>query len=255
MSKMSSINNGHNDNLNHNNTNQNNIKENLDNIRMRVERAAKKTGRKPEEIKIMAVTKNVTPDKIAEAIDAGIMDLGENRVQELQKKVNDANLLDKYINWHMIGHLQKNKVKYIIDIVDMIHSLDSIELAAEINKRAQKADKIIGILVQVNIAEEETKFGIYKEHIMDFIREVSKYKNIKVRGLMTIAPHVQNPEDVRYVFRQLRKIFIDISRENIDNIDMEYLSMGMSNDFEVAIEEGANIIRVGTAIFGKRCKI
>jgi pyridoxal phosphate enzyme (YggS family) len=232
--------------------NQNNIRENIDNIRMRVEKAALKAGRKPEEIKIIAVTKNIAPDKIIEAIDAGIVDLGENRVQELQDKINTINALKKNANWHMIGHLQRNKVKYLIDSVDMIHSLDSIELATEMDKRAQKADRIIDVLVQVNIAGEKSKFGIYEDRVMDFVKKVSKCKNIKVKGLMTIAPLVQDPEDARFVFKQLRKIFIDISRENIDNIDMDYLSMGMSNDFEVAIEEGANIVRIGTAIFGKR---
>jgi pyridoxal phosphate enzyme (YggS family) len=232
--------------------NQNNIRENIDNIRMRVEKAALKAGRKPEEIKIIAVTKNIAPDKIIEAIDAGIVDLGENRVQELQDKINTINALKKNANWHMIGHLQRNKVKYLIDSVDMIHSLDSIELATETDKRAQKANRIIDVLVQVNIAGEKSKFGIYEDRVMDFVKKVSKCKNIKVKGLMTIAPLVQDPEDARFVFKQLRKIFIDISRENIDNIDMDYLSMGMSNDFEVAIEEGANIVRIGTAIFGKR---
>jgi pyridoxal phosphate enzyme (YggS family) len=232
--------------------NQNNIRENIDNIRMRVEKAALKAGRKPEEIKIIAVTKNIAPDKIIEAIDAGIVDLGENRVQELQDKINTINALKKNANWHMIGHLQRNKVKYLIDSVDMIHSLDSIELATETDKRAQKANRIIDVLVQVNIAGEKSKFGIYEDRVMDFVKKASKCKNIKVKGLMTIAPLVQDPEDARFVFKQLRKIFIDISRENIDNIDMDYLSMGMSNDFEVAIEEGANIVRIGTAIFGKR---
>jgi len=232
--------------------NQNNTKENIDNIRMRVGKAAQKAGRKPEDIKIIAVTKNISPDRIIEAINAGVFDLGENRVQELLDKINDINVFNKNINWHMIGHLQKNKVKYLVDNVAMIHSLDSMELAMEINKRAQNAGRIIDVLIQINIAEEESKFGLFKEQVMDFIGKVSELKNINVKGLMTIAPFVNNPEDVRFVFSQLRKIFIDISRENIDNIDMDYLSMGMSNDFEVAVEEGANIIRIGTAIFGKQ---
>ncbi len=232
--------------------NQNNIRENIDNIRMRVEKAALKAGRKPEEIKIIAVTKNMPPDKIIKAIDAGLVDLGESRVQEFQDKINYINDLNKNVNWHMIGHLQRNKVKYLINSVYMIHSLDSIELAREIDKRAQKANRRIDVLVQVNIAEEESKYGIFADQVMDFIVGLSKLENINVKGLMTIAPLVKNPEDVRFVFRRLRKIFIDISRENIDNIDMDYLSMGMSNDFEVAIEEGANIVRIGTAIFGKR---
>jgi len=230
------------------------IKQNIDKIKERVEKASKKAGRKPEDIKIVGVTKNVEPVRILKAIDAGIVDLGENRVQELQEKINAIRAANKNenVNWHMIGHLQKNKVKYLIDSVVMIHSLDSVELAQEINKRAQKAGKIIDVLVQVNVAGEESKFGISKDEAMNFIKEISKYRNIKVKGLMTIAPLVSDPEEIRFVFKELRKIFIDISRENIDNIDMDYLSMGMSNDFEVAIEEGANIVRIGTAIFGKR---
>ncbi|NSW90345.1 MAG: YggS family pyridoxal phosphate-dependent enzyme [Firmicutes bacterium] len=228
------------------------IKQNIDKIKERIEKASKKAGRKPEDIKIIGVTKNVEPVRILKAIDAGIVDLGENRVQELQEKINTIRAANKNVNWHMIGHLQKNKVKYLIDSVVMIHSLDSVELAQEINKRAQKAGKIIDVLVQVNVAGEESKFGISKDEAMNFIKEISKYRNIKVKGLMTIAPLVSDPEEIRFVFKELRKIFIDISRENIDNIDMDYLSMGMSNDFEVAIEEGANIVRIGTAIFGKR---
>jgi pyridoxal phosphate enzyme (YggS family) len=152
----------------------------------------------------------------------------------------------------MIGHLQTNKVKYIVDKVSMIHSLDRIELAKEINRRAEKAGRVMEVLVQVNVAGESTKFGIEPSSALQFVKDVSRMGNVRVRGLMTIAPLVSDPEDVRWVFAGLRQLLIDIRKENIDNVSMDYLSMGMSNDFEVAIEEGANIIRPGTVIFGKR---
>ncbi len=229
------------------------IKENIEVIRKRIEKAAIKAGRNPSDIKLIAVTKNVEPQNIIEAIEAGVVDFGENRVQEL---LNKANIIeeksDKNIKWHMIGHLQTNKVKYIVDKITMIHSLDSLKLAQEIDLKAQKLGKTIDVLIQVNIAEEVTKFGLKKYEVLDFVQMVGSLKNIKVKGLMTIAPFAENPEQVRFVFSGLRKIFIDICRKNINNIDMKYLSMGMSNDFEIAIEEGANIVRIGTAIFGKR---
>mgnify|MGYP001443791936 FL=1 len=229
------------------------IKENIEVIRKRIEKAAIKAGRNPSDIKLIAVTKNVEPQNIIEAIEAGVVDFGENRVQEL---LNKANIIeeksDKNIKWHMIGHLQTNKVKYIVDKITMIHSLDSLKLAQEIDRKAQKLGKTIDVLIQVNIAEEVTKFGLKKYEVLDFVQMAGSLKNIKVKGLMTIAPFAENPEQVRFVFSGLRKIFIDICRKNINNIDMKYLSMGMSNDFEIAIEEGANIVRIGTAIFGKR---
>ena len=225
------------------------IKENIKALRKRVFDAAAKCGRKAEDIRIIAVSKTIDIERIRVAVDEGIPDLGENRVQELTEKYD---IIDRACNWHLIGHLQTNKVKYIIDKVSMIHSVDRIELAEEIQKHAQKAGRIIDVLVQVNVAGEETKFGISPDKAMEFVRLLAGFSNLKVKGLMTIAPLVNNQEEVRGVFRKLRKIFIDINEENIDNISMECLSMGMSNDFEVAIEEGANIIRVGTAIFGKR---
>jgi PLP dependent protein len=152
----------------------------------------------------------------------------------------------------LIGHLQTNKVKYILDKVSLIHSLDSMELAREIQKRAEKAVKTMEVLVQVNVAGEESKFGMTPAETLSFVRELKHFDGLKVRGLMTVAPMAENPEDVRGVFRSMKKIFIDIKQENIDNIDMAYLSMGMSGDFEVAIEEGANLVRIGSAIFGKR---
>ncbi|MGI6669226.1 MAG: YggS family pyridoxal phosphate-dependent enzyme [Acetivibrionales bacterium] len=225
------------------------IRENYDKICLRVRKAAERAGRKPEEIKIVAVSKTVDPERMKKAFECGITDFGENRVQELCKKYD---IIDVDCNWHLIGHLQTNKVKYIVDKVSLVHSLDRMGLAVEMQKRAEKAGRVLDALVQVNVSGEETKFGISPKDTVKFIHEISKMGNIRIKGLMTIAPEVQNPEDIRWVFAELRKLLIDIKEENIDNIDMEYLSMGMSNDFEVAIEEGANIIRVGTALFGKR---
>jgi len=225
------------------------IKCNIEQIMERVERAAQKSGRSAKDITVIGVTKTIEPERIKSAIKAGIVDLGENRVQELLEKYD---VIDDECRWHLIGHLQTNKVKYIIDKVSLIHSVDSIELAREIQKRAEKINRVMDVLVQVNVAEEKSKFGIRKNETKEFIKELAQLGNIKVKGLMTIAPLADNPESVRYVFRELNKLLIDIKQENIDNIDMTFLSMGMSNDFEVAIEEGSNIVRIGTAIFGKR---
>ena len=225
------------------------IRENYEKILSRVREAAARSGREPGEIKVIAVSKTVTADRVKAAFDAGLTDFGENRVQELCDKTD---ILDIGCNWHLIGHLQTNKVKYIADRVSMIHSLDSLELADEIRKRAQKAGRRMDVLIQVNVAGEESKFGIKPEETLEFVKAVGKMENIKVKGLMTIAPMAENPENIRWVFANLRKLLIDIRKENIDNIDMDYLSLGMSNDFEVAIEEGSNMVRIGTALFGKR---
>ena len=225
------------------------IGENINSINARIREAALRSGRNPQEIKLVAVSKTVDADRINEAFKCGITEFGENRVQELCEKYD---ILDVKCNWHLIGHLQTNKVRYIIDRVSMIHSLDSMDLAAEIQKRAEKAGKLVNALVQVNVSSEESKFGINPENALQFVREVSRMGNIRVKGLMTIAPLTQEPEDIRWVFASLRKLHIDIKQENIDNIDMECLSMGMSNDFEVAIEEGSTMVRIGTALFGKR---
>ena len=226
-----------------------NIKENLDSIYSRIKVAAEKSGRRSEDIKLIAVTKTIDVDRIKSVYDYGILDMGENRVQELLEKYDK---LDQSCKWHLIGHLQTNKVKYIIDKVQMIHSVDSLQLAKEINVRAEKLGKKIDILLQVNVSGEESKFGISPNEVLEFIKIISQYRNIALRGMMTIAPYSPNTEDVRYVFRKLYDIYIDIKHEKIDNVSMDYLSMGMSNDFEIAIEEGANVVRVGTGIFGKR---
>ncbi|MDK2798633.1 MAG: dependent protein [Clostridiales bacterium] len=228
-----------------------NLKDNIHHVNARITQAAKRANRDPEEIMLIAVTKTVDADIINDAIDLGIKNIGENKVQEICHKYDLINNKQD-IKWHLIGHLQTNKVKYIIDKVDLIHSVDTLKLAIEINKRAQKIDKIMEILVQVNVAKEESKFGVSIEQCNNLIEQISKLSNVKIKGLMTIAPYTKNPEDVRPYFRQLKDLSIDIKRKNYDNVDMEYLSMGMTGDFEVAIEEGANIVRIGTAIFGER---
>lgn len=225
------------------------INENCERISLRIRAAAQRSGRNPEDIRVIAVSKTVDAARISKVLEWGITELGENRVQELCDKFDIINMK---CNWHLIGHLQTNKVKYILDKVSMIHSLDRLELAKEIQKRAEKTGRQVEALVQVNIAAEDSKFGINTENTLDFIKEISGMGNIRVKGLMTIAPLAENSEDIRWVFADLKKLLIDIRKENIDNIDMDYLSMGMSNDFEVAIEEGANMVRIGTAIFGKR---
>ena len=224
------------------------LKQNIQQIKKRIEAAAERSGRNPEDIYLIAVTKNFSAELIQEAVDNGIVFLGENRVQEAKSKVD---LVKGNIEWHLIGHLQRNKVKTAIDIFTMIQSLDSWRLAEEIQKRAQQADKVIDVLVQVNIGSEETKYGIDPDDTEVFIEKVATLPNLKVRGLMAIAPFKENPEDVRAYFRHLRD-FQSIKEKSIENVSMEYLSMGMSNDFEVAIEEGANMVRIGTGIFGTR---
>lgn len=226
------------------------IKENIDDIVKRIEVTCKKAGRNPNDITLIAVSKTVESPKVREALEAGIDNLGENRVQELIKKYED--LKDTGIKWHMIGHLQKNKVKYIIDKTVLIHSVDSLSLAEEIDKRAKNRGLVANVLIELNIGEEESKFGIKEENIYDFIKSLENFENIRVLGLMTVAPFCENPEDVRWVFKKMKDIYDKISTMNLKNAEMKYLSMGMTNDFEVAIEEGSNMIRIGTAIFGAR---
>ena len=226
---------------------------NIQSIKKRIQDAAIRTGRTPKEVKLVAVTKTVEPDIIKEAIVHDILCVGENKVQEIERKYPSFDYDQyKHIAWHMIGNLQTNKVKYIIDKVSMIHSVDRYKLAAEINKQAQKINKVVDVLVQVNISGEQSKFGISPEKCEELVREISLLEHVKVRGLMTMAPFTKESEKARPVFQKLKHLSIDIIEKNIDNISMEYLSMGMTGDFEVAIEEGANIVRIGTGIFGKR---
>jgi len=227
-----------------------NIKKDIDNILSRVEIAAKHSGRRLEDITVIAVSKTVDAQKAKQAIEGGLSDLGENRVQEFVNKYEQ--LCNMNIKWHMIGHLQKNKVKYIIDKAELIHSVESIELANEISKKAKMNGIVSKVLIELNIGEEDSKFGINAVNAYDFIKEVSEYENITIMGLMTVAPYVDNPEDVRWVFKKMKEIYDNTSEMKLKNVDMKYLSMGMTNDFEVAIEEGSNIVRIGTGIFGSR---
>ena len=217
------------------------IKENLDYIKKRIQVNTK------EDVLLLAVTKTVEIDKINYAVENGITDIAENKPQELVKRYE---VLKDKVNYHLIGTLQTNKVKYIIDKVSMIHSLDRISLCEEIQKRAKNKIKC---LVQVNISKEDSIHGLFKEEVIPFIIKVSKdYPNIKIMGLMTMAPFFEDNEKTRDVFTDLKKLSIDIKNLNIENVEMKYLSMGMSNDYEIALQEGANIVRIGTAIFGKR---
>ncbi|NLL17759.1 MAG: YggS family pyridoxal phosphate-dependent enzyme [Clostridia bacterium] len=218
-------------------------------LRQRIAIAAEQAGRKPEEIELIAVTKTVDVPRIREAMAEGITSLGENRVQELTAKYEEVG---PEANWHLIGHLQTNKVKYIVDKVALIHSLDRMSLARELSKRAQAISRVVPVLVQVNIAEEESKFGLYRDEVIPFIEEVRSMPGLKIQGLMTIAPLTGDPEEVRPVFRSLKELAVEIGNMGFPEVEMRYLSMGMTNDFEVAIQEGANMIRVGSGIFGER---
>lgn len=228
------------------------IQENLFQVEQKIEEACKRAGRKREEVTLIAVSKTKPVSMIEEAIQYGIKDFGENKVQELVEKIGYLEEKEETLRWHLIGHLQRNKVKYIVDKVCMIHSVDSIRLAEQIQEEAKKKHIIVDILAEVNIAKENTKFGLQEEEVSFFIENVAKFDNIRVRGLMTVAPFVENPEKNRVFFEKLRKLNIDIKSKNIDNVTMDVLSMGMTGDYEVAIEEGATMVRVGTGIFGYR---
>lgn len=227
----------------------NDINEHIKSIQEKIKNAASYSENQYRDIRIIAVTKTVDTFDIQKAIDAGLNEFGENRVQEMIIKYAK---LPKDIIWHLIGQLQANKVKYIVDKVGLIHSLDRISLAQEIQRQCEKISRIMPVLIQVNIAKEETKSGIFEEDIMTFTEEISKLPNLEVQGLMAIAPLVDNPESIRPIFRKMKYYFEQFKKQSIPNVKMNYLSMGMSNDFEIAIEEGANIVRIGTAIFGKR---
>ena len=223
--------------------------ENYRAVEEKVRNACKKAGRSREEVTLIAVSKTKPVSMIEELLPLGVRDFGENKVQELTAK---EEVLPKDIRWHMIGHLQRNKVKYVIDKACMIHSVDSLRLAQEISKEAVKHALVMPVLIEVNVAGEESKFGVSVEEAPSLVEEVSKLPGIQVNGLMTIAPYVEDPEENRYVFRNLRKLSVDIREKNFDNVTMNVLSMGMTGDYEVAIEEGATHVRVGTGIFGER---
>ena len=224
------------------------VRENLEKVRKAVEASEKRSHREGK-VTLIAVSKTKPAQMIREAYDAGQRDFGENRVQEIVDKYPD---LPKDIKWHLIGHLQTNKVKYIIDKVTMIHSVDSLKLAEEISRQAVKAATCMDILIEVNVAEEESKFGVSVADTIELVRKISTLPGIRIRGLMTVAPFVSDPEENRAVFSTLRQLSVDIDSKNIDNVVMDCLSMGMSGDYEVAIEEGATFVRVGTSIFGDR---
>lgn len=225
------------------------LKENLAEVQSRVEQACKRAGRDVAEVTLIAVSKTKPVTDLQEIYNAGVRDFGENKVQEMCDKMEK---MPKNINWHMIGHLQRNKVKYIVGNVALIHSVDSYRLAEEINIQAKKKGIVVPILVEVNIADETTKFGVSKEDAMELVRQIASLDALSIKGLMTIAPYVVDPEENRAYFRKIKELSVDIDNQNIDNVSMDILSMGMTGDFEVAIEEGATMVRVGTGIFGKR---
>ena len=225
------------------------LKENLAEVEKNICAACEKAGRLREDVTLIAVSKTKPFPMLQEIYDEGVRDFGENKVQEIQSKYE---VLPKDIRWHMIGHLQRNKVKMIVDKACLIHSVDSYRLAEEINIQAKKKNMIVPILVEVNIAEEDSKFGIHKEDAIQLVRDIASLDSLKIEGLMTIAPEVSDPEDNRLYFRNIRQLSVDITNENIDNVTMNVLSMGMTGDYMVAIEEGATMVRVGTGIFGAR---
>ncbi|MCR5467888.1 MAG: YggS family pyridoxal phosphate-dependent enzyme [Lachnospiraceae bacterium] len=225
------------------------LKDNLKEVENNIVLACKKANRERSSVKLIAVSKTKPVEMLQEIYDAGSRDFGENKVQEIVAKRDE---LPSDINWHMIGHLQRNKVKYIINDVALIHSVDSYRLAEEINIQAKKNNRIVPILIEVNIAEEQSKFGVRAEETLQLVEEIATLENVRIKGLMTIAPMVDDPEDNREWFRKVRQLSVDIDSKNIDNVDMNELSMGMTGDYMVAIEEGATMVRVGTAIFGER---
>lgn len=225
------------------------IRENLVSVQKNIQKSCERAGRNAEDVRLIAVSKTKPVEALKEAYEAGYRDFGENKVQELTEKYEE---LPKDIRWHMIGHLQRNKVKYLVGRVYMIHSVDSVKLAEEISREAVKKNVTVPILVEVNVAGEESKFGTSVREAEMLVREIAALPGISVRGLMTIAPYVEKAEDNRQYFVNLRQLSVDIKKKNIDNVCMDVLSMGMTGDYTVAVEEGATYVRVGTGIFGER---
>ncbi len=225
------------------------VAENYKEVEERVKKACERSGRRREEVTLIAVSKTKPVSLIREAYEAGAREFGENKVQELCEK---CEVLPDSFCWHMIGHLQRNKVKYVVGKAKLIHSVDSLRLAEEISKEANKKQTTADILVEVNVAGEESKFGVCPDEVEDLVRKAALLPNLHICGLMTIAPFVEDAEENRPIFQELRKLAVDIKLKNIDNVHMDVLSMGMTGDYEVAIEEGATMIRVGTGIFGER---
>ncbi|RKY80155.1 YggS family pyridoxal phosphate-dependent enzyme [candidate division KSB1 bacterium] len=225
------------------------IRENIDRLQERIAHAAERSGRDPQQIRLVAVSKTRSVEEIREAITAGITEIGENRVQEAWKKYQ---IIGDAITWHMVGHLQTNKVKRALQFFQLIHSLDSFHLAEEIERQAQTRGKVAKVLIEVNTSGEATKYGVPIANAQTLIEQVANFSHLQILGLMTIGPFTDDVNAIRSCFRQLRNLQEQISRANIPNVEMRYLSMGMTHDFEIAIEEGANILRIGTAIFGPR---
>jgi len=226
------------------------LKINLESVMDRIKQAAVSSGRNPETVRLVAVSKTIPSETVKKAIDAGADILGENYIQEARNKFND---LSSYpVSWHFIGHLQTNKAKYAVRIFDLIHSVDSFKLAIELDKQGNKIDKIQNILIQVNVADESSKSGISVQDTLNLVKEISVLNNLAIKGLMTMPPFFNAPEKVRPFFKNLRNLRDQISKEAIPKVAMDELSMGMTGDFEVAIEEGATLVRIGTAIFGER---
>lgn len=225
------------------------IEENIKQVEDNIAKACERANRDRSEVTLICVSKTKPASMVEEAYKTGQRNFGENKVQEINDKYP---ILPDDIKWHLIGHLQRNKVKYIINKVHLIHSVDSIRLSEQIQHEAEKADKVMNILVQVNVANEDTKFGLQVSETEDVVREIAKMPNVHICGLMTIAPFTDNPETNRVFFRKLKQLSVDIKSKNIDNVSMDCLSMGMTGDYQVAIEEGATLVRVGTGIFGER---
>jgi pyridoxal phosphate enzyme (YggS family) len=225
------------------------VAENIERIRERIERAALKAGRRSDEIKLVAVSKTIDAERVREAVEAGATAFGENYVQEAREKIS---LVGRQVAWHFIGHLQTNKAKHAVQLFDMVHSVDSVALAREMERHGEKRGRCVDVLVQVNIRGEETKFGANEEGLMELIAQVSGLEHLRLRGLMTMPPYFGDPEEARPYFTALRELRDKIRRERKDESFLAELSMGMTGDFEVAIEEGATMVRIGTAIFGER---
>ena len=225
------------------------VAENLAQVQKNIEESCGNVNRDPGEATLIAVSKTKPVEMLREAYDAGARVFGENKVQEIVDKYDH---MPSDVKWHMIGHLQRNKVKYIVDKVAMIHSVDSFRLAETIEKEAAKKNVTVPILIEVNVAQEESKYGLKPEEVLPFIEEIADFSHIQIKGLMTIAPYVENAEENREIFRELKKLSVDIAAKNINNVTMSVLSMGMTGDYMVAVQEGATMVRVGTGIFGAR---
>lgn len=225
------------------------IYKNLQQIRQRIFQASQRCGRQADNIEIVAVAKSATPEQVDEAIRCGIKIIGENRVQEaVQKRPRVA----RTASWHMVGHLQTNKVRKALQLFDLIHSVDSLHLAEKLQIECEKQQRLVEILVQINTSGEESKFGIHPKDAYTFVREIAGFPCVRVQGLMTIGAFVEDEATIRDCFRMLRRLSLEFAAAKLNNVRMQYLSMGMSNDFEIAVEEGANLLRLGRAIFGPR---